>query len=87
MKVPSMRKLLIFIFTAMLSLILLGACGGNEAIPITVPEGAKAGELFLEPCVYTVEADQVEYAADCGTLVVPENRNNPDSRLIALPVT
>ena len=27
------------------------------------------------------------YAADCGTLVVPENRANPQSRLIALPVT
>jgi pimeloyl-ACP methyl ester carboxylesterase len=29
----------------------------------------------------------VEYAADCGTLVVPENRADPDSRLIALPLT
>src|SRR5262249_54886581 len=26
-------------------------------------------------------------SADCGTLVVPENRDNPHSRLIALPVT
>ncbi len=29
----------------------------------------------------------MEYAADCGTLVVPENRSDPNSRLIALPVT
>ena len=27
------------------------------------------------------------YAADCGTLVVPENRHDRESRLIALPVT
>src|SRR5207247_3055491 len=27
------------------------------------------------------------YRADCGTLVVPENRADPQSRLIALPVT
>src|SRR5262249_33811117 len=27
------------------------------------------------------------YAADCGTLVVRENRHDPRSRLIALPVT
>ncbi len=83
----SAKKQLIFILTAMLSLIFLGACGGNEEVPITVPEGAQAGDLFLESCLYTVEADKVEYAADCGTLVVPENRKNPDSRLIAIPVT
>ncbi len=88
MNVRSTKKQLIFVFTAMLSLMFLGACGGNEEVPtFTVPEGAQAGDLFLEPCLYTVEADQVEYAADCGTLVVPENRKNPDSRLIALPVT
>lgn len=26
-------------------------------------------------------------AADCGTLVVPENRNDPPTRLVAIPVT
>ena len=62
----------------------LSACGGNQ-VPVTVPEGAQAGELLgSEPCVY--ERGNVEYAADCGTLVVPENRSKPDSRLIALPV-
>ena len=39
----------------------------------------------LEPCHYATERGQ--YAADCGTLVVPENRADPGSRLIALPVT
>ena len=53
--------------------------------PITVPAGARAGDLVdLTPCTY--EAGGVKYSADCGTLVVPENRSNPGSRLIALPV-
>ena len=51
---------------------------------MTVPAGAKAGQLSLHPCHYGTE--QGSYAADCGTLVVPENRAQPGSRLIALPV-
>jgi len=51
---------------------------------VTVPSGAKAGEVFLAPC--TVKVDGAAYTADCGTLVVPEFRGNPASRLIALPV-
>jgi hypothetical protein len=50
----------------------------------SVPAGAKAGDLTLERCDYATEDGG--YAADCGTLVVPENRHDPDSRLIALPV-
>src|SRR5215203_6132560 len=53
--------------------------------PVAVPEGASAGELFLEPCEYAGENGR--YPADCGTLVVPETRTDPESRLIALPVT
>ncbi len=52
---------------------------------VSVPSGAKAGDLVLEPCEYGTEDGS--YAADCGTLVVPENRADPRSRLIALPVT
>jgi pimeloyl-ACP methyl ester carboxylesterase len=52
---------------------------------VSVPEGAKAGDLVLEPCMYATENG--DYDADCGTLVVPENRADPGSRLIALPVT
>jgi len=55
-----------------------------KAGALTVPAGAKAGELFLKPC--PVKIANIKYQADCGTLVVPENRNHPDSRLIALPV-
>ena len=35
----------------------------------------------LESCTYANEP------ADCGSLVVRENRHDPDSRLIALPIT
>src|SRR4029453_1119517 len=51
----------------------------------SVPPGALAGDLLLHPCTYSTENGS--YAADCGTLVVPENRTDPKSRLIALPVT
>jgi hypothetical protein len=52
---------------------------------VSVPAGAKAGDLTLHPCTYATEAGAT--LADCGTLVVPENRSDPASRLIALPVT
>jgi pimeloyl-ACP methyl ester carboxylesterase/phage tail protein X len=48
---------------------------------VKVPSGAHAGQLTLKHCSYGKEP------ADCGTLVVPENRHDPHSRLIALPVT
>jgi pimeloyl-ACP methyl ester carboxylesterase len=56
-----------------------------DAGPVSVPAGAHAGQLTLKPCTYATELGS--YAADCGTLVVPENRHDPKSRLIALPVT
>jgi pimeloyl-ACP methyl ester carboxylesterase len=56
--------------------------GGSEAV--SVPAGAHAGELTLKSCSYTTE--QGAFRADCGTLVVRENRHDPRSRLIALPV-
>ena len=52
---------------------------------VSVPKGAHAGQLTLKPCHYATENGS--YAADCGTLVVPENRHKADSRLIAVPVT
>ena len=52
---------------------------------LSVPAHAKAGDLALHACQYDTEDGSA--AADCGTLVVPENRNDPHSRLIAVPVT
>src|SRR4051794_19230177 len=74
-----------------LSLVALAAAGllylrfAPGSHPVRVPSGAHAGQLTLKPCTYPT-ADG-GYAADCGTLVVPENRHDPRSRLIALPVT
>ena len=80
----SRNSLLALFFITFLTLF-LAACAGDEEIPITVPDGAQAGDLVdLESCTY--ERGGVEFAADCSTLVVPENRSDPNSRLIALPV-
>ncbi len=56
----------------------------SSSATISVPQGAHAGQLTMHPCTYTTENGA--YRADCGTLVVPEDRANPRSRLIALPV-
>ena len=70
----------------MLSITLITACSAPEAPALTVPEGAQAGQLVgMKPCTY--KANDVEYAADCGILIVPENRTAPNSSLLALPIT
>ena len=51
---------------------------------VSVPQGAKAGELNLEAC--TLGKGDTAVRAECGTLVVPENRTNSSANLIALPV-
>src|SRR4051812_39440939 len=55
-----------------------------DAGTVSVPAGAHAGELTMKKCTYATE--QGKNAADCGTLVVRENRHDPHSRLIVLPV-
>ena len=57
----------------------------SSSAAISVPQGAHAGQLTMQPCTYPTENGA--YRADCGTLVVPEDRADPRSRLIALPVT
>jgi pimeloyl-ACP methyl ester carboxylesterase len=65
--------------------LLLQACGSKAAPVPAVADGAAAGELVdLAPCVY--KPDRTEYAADCGTLIVPENRSDAQSRLVAVPI-
>jgi pimeloyl-ACP methyl ester carboxylesterase len=74
----------------LIALVLIGALlfasFRSKDVPApVVPEGAQAGDLVdLETCMY--KAGDTEYVAECSTLIVPENRSNPDSRLIALPV-
>jgi pimeloyl-ACP methyl ester carboxylesterase len=59
--------------------------GVSSSSPETVPQGAHAGQLTMHSCTYPTENGG--YRANCGTLVVPENRADTRSRLIALPVT
>jgi len=66
--------------------LILTGCGSSEdPAPRPQPaDGALVGDFDVVQCVHV--AREVEYAAECGTLVVPENRDDPSSRLIALPV-
>ncbi len=67
-----------------LGVIFLVACGEKEE-PHSIPAGAQAGDLVdMQSCIH--EIDNIEYAADCATLFVPENRNDPQSRLISVPI-
>jgi hypothetical protein len=62
----------------------LGYLNLRSADTLEVPAGARPGSLIRDACTYTTEAGDLP--ADCGTLVVPENRRDPNSDLIALPV-
>jgi pimeloyl-ACP methyl ester carboxylesterase len=66
--------------------VLLSGCMGAQETPLTVPSDAEPGVIVnMSPCDY--ERGDVAYDADCGTLLVQENRADPISRLIAVPVT
>lgn len=80
---PARIVALALISLAALGLAYLHFSAGNDSV--AVPSGAHAGQLKLHSCDYATEKGS--YRADCGTLVVPEHRADPDSRLIALPVT
>jgi len=87
------RKTRIFTPSRIVALALIAILAGGLAYvrfgmgsdSVSVPSGAKAGDFVVEPCDYATEDGR--YAADCGTLVVPENRADAQSRLIAIPVT
>ncbi len=67
-----------------ISLALVIAVLASMVTACGAPEGPQAGDLLMEPSTYEVDGES--YTADIGTLFVPENRDNPDSRLIELPV-
>src|SRR3954454_20859106 len=81
-RMTTSRVIALIIVTLLAGALVVMASGGNSAV--SVPRGAHAGQVFLHSCTYSTEAGK--YPADCGTLVVPENRQNPTSRLIALPI-
>src|SRR5436305_5817806 len=80
---PARIAALALIGLTVLGLAYLHFATGADAV--SVPSGAHAGQLKLHTCHYATENGS--YRADCGTLVVPENRHSAHSRLIALPVT
>jgi pimeloyl-ACP methyl ester carboxylesterase len=63
--------------------LLLAACAPAR-LGSVVPARAEPGNLTLEACAYEIQG--TAFAADCGTLVVPENRADPATRLISVPV-
>src|ERR671936_575825 len=79
---PARVVALALVSVTALGLVYLHFSLGKDSV--SVPSGARAGQLKLHPCHYATENGS--YAADCGTLVVRENRHDPNSRLIALPV-
>jgi pimeloyl-ACP methyl ester carboxylesterase len=80
---PARIVALALIGLVMLGLAYLHFATGHDSV--SVPSGAHAGQLKLHRCHYATENGS--YRAECGTLVVRENRHNAHSRLIALPVT
>jgi pimeloyl-ACP methyl ester carboxylesterase len=91
-EIVMMNEARVFTATRIVALAIIGVLaaglvylglGGDEAV-VSVPTGAKAGDLILHDCTYPTEAGDLP--ADCGTLVVAENASDPGSRLIALPV-
>src|SRR3954447_3226858 len=73
---------LALIALALAGLVFLRVSSGSS--PVSVPEGAHAGQLTLHSCTYATERG--DYAADCGTLVARHPRHDSTSRRIALPV-
>ncbi|MET8995960.1 alpha/beta hydrolase [Amycolatopsis sp. NPDC004169] len=83
MRSPHRRRSHVIAAVAAVALVLAAFIAWPDS-PVRVPRGAAPDSLAVSPCSYDTEAGSL--AADCGTLVVAENRNHPGSRLIALPV-
>jgi len=80
-----MTKVKTFFIFMFLAVLVLTGCGAKETVPLAVSTGAQAGDLTdLKDCEF--QAGGEKYAAECGTLVVPENWDKPGSRMIALPI-
>lgn len=71
---------------AMILIVILAApgCAGHRLSYPTPPLAPRAGDLVLEQGA--LETKSGKYRADFGTLVVPENRSDPNSRLINVPL-
>src|SRR5881397_2717483 len=74
--VPARIVALALISLTALGLAYLHFSAGNDSV--SVPSGARAGQLTLHSCHYATEDGS--YRADCGTLGVPESRYKAHSR-------
>jgi pimeloyl-ACP methyl ester carboxylesterase len=65
--------------------LMIGA--STRPAPLRAPVGSQAGEMSpWTPCTYQPVGSDKTYAAECATLTVAENWDDPASRLIAVPV-
>lgn len=71
-----------YLSLTLLVLLLLPACG--TAQPALTP--TPAAGLALEECLLTAPGTSQSITAQCGTLSVPENRSQPDGRMIGLNI-
>src|SRR5262249_11492197 len=77
----------LWVVLVLLAALLVVGCGAKPAPVPVIPAGAQAGDLTVwKNCEFQPEGSKAKYAAECGTLIVPENRAKAGSRLIALPV-
>ncbi len=74
------RHVAIAVFGISVFSLILTACTA-PTVSLAVPENARPGDVLLEPCKVG------EREADCGSLIVKENPDRANSRLIALPIT
>jgi hypothetical protein len=68
--------------TTLLALAAIALVPGGRAV--SVPNCADAGGLRMKPCHYPIQ--QGDYTAHRGTLVTPEDRAAPASRLVVRAV-
>lgn len=77
----------LWVALALLAVLLLAGCGAKAAPVPVIPAGTQAGDLTgWNNCQFQPAGSKTDYAAECGTLVVRENWDKANSRLIGLPV-
>jgi pimeloyl-ACP methyl ester carboxylesterase len=74
------RRFVIAVGVVSVLSLMVTACA-SPTVSLTVPQNAGPGNVILKPCKVG------ERAAECGSLLVLENPDETDSRLIALPIT
>ena len=82
---PMKNKYVIWLAVLAILAVCQTGCVGKTETSFSIPLDALAGDLVLAPCEY--EAREITYSAECGRLIVPENRSDQGSRMIALPIT